>query len=73
MDDLNRKLDRLNENVKVHIEKRQKARKDAWNNLRSNHPDQAEYITAISSVFGKPKIVIVKDETGIVLDSRKLK
>jgi len=67
------KLARLGAAISESQQAKRDARQSAWSNLCEKHPDIASHISAISAVFGKPKVVIVKDDTGIVLDSRRLK
>jgi hypothetical protein len=48
--------------------KQQKA--SDWKRVQEEHPEQAEFITAMSAVFGKPASVQVKtDEGDVILDT----
>lgn len=54
---------------------REQARKaEAWDKVKTDYPDIADFITSMTATFGKPKRVVVRNtETNeVVLDSRKL-
>lgn len=43
-----------------------------WSVIQHEHPDIAGFITDFSIVFGKPGMVIVKDQAGdVLLDTRR--
>ena len=80
--DLNKRLESLRQTVQkttirrdtedqVKNEKLRQKKATDWANLQAKHPDAADFITEISKEFGKPAMVVVADETGLILDSRK--
>jgi hypothetical protein len=43
-----------------------------WKRVQEEHPEQAEFITAMSAVFGKPASVQVKTDKGdVILDTER--
>ena len=80
--DLNKRLESLRQTVQKTTNRRdaenqvrqqelQSQKAQDWSNLQAKHPDAADFITQISKEFGKPAMVVVADETGLILDSRK--
>ena len=80
---LNDRLGRLSQTVQHRIAKRNErlqsehaakhARKAAdWKTVQERHPDVATHISEFASVFGKPALLWVTDNTGdVLLDSRR--
>lgn len=74
--DITARLNRLTDTVNsVREPKRQKQREEKAH-LRNAHPDMADALAAITSVFNQPgdiKRICVKDDTGLILDSNHWK
>ena len=79
--DLNARLDSLRQTVETvsarrKIEADQKAvelrqkKADDWRKVKTDYPEIAESIGLISEVFGKPELVLIKDQDEVILDSR---
>jgi hypothetical protein len=74
--DITARLNRLTDTVNaVREPKRQKQREEKAH-LRNEHPEMADALAAITSVFNQPgdiKRIRVKDDTGLILDSNHWK
>lgn len=79
--DLNARLDSLRQTVETvsarrKIEADQKAvelkqkKANDWRRVKTDYPEIAESIGLIAQVFGKPELVLIKDQDEIILDSR---
>jgi len=79
--DLSARLDSLRQTVETvsarrKIEADQKAvelrqkKADDWRRVKTDYPEIAESIGLISEVFGKPELVLIKDQDEVILDSR---
>lgn len=42
-----------------------------WNRILETQPEAAEFVTEISKELGKPERVLIWNDTGILLDSKK--
>lgn len=43
-----------------------------WQTVQDNHPDVAAHIAEFAAVFGRPAMLMVRDDTGtVILDSRR--
>lgn len=70
-DSLTASLDRLQATVSSGIEER-KRRREAWDRVRTEAPEHAEWITAVSAAFGRPARVRVRVGGVVLLDSKTL-
>lgn len=79
--DLNARLDSLRQTVETvsarrKIEADQKAvelkqkKANDWRRVKTDYPEIAESIGLIAQVFGKPELVLIKDQDKVILDSR---
>lgn len=79
--DLNARLDSLRQTVETvsarrKIEADQKAvelkqkKANDWRRVKTDYPEIAKSIGLISEVFGKPELVLIKDQDEVILDSR---
>lgn len=79
--DLNARLDSLRQTVETvsarrKIEADQKAvelkqkKANDWRRVKTDYPEIAESIGLIAQVFGKPELVLIKDQDEVILDSR---
>ena len=79
MADLTESLNRLNATVSAKTgERNQKQaalndrKREDWSRVVSEHPDHADFIRAVSQLFGKPDRLTVKTDAGeVVMDSRR--
>ena len=49
----------------------QKQKADDWNKFKAEYPEGADFATQMTAAFGKPKLFLVWNDDGIILDSRK--
>lgn len=66
-------LDDLGDKLKQRRDEMVAKRKADWERINREHPDNAEFITAASEVFGKPKRVIVRTKDEVLMDSENYK
>lgn len=71
-DTLTASLDRLQTTVSAGIEERKRRRREAWDRVRTEAPEHAEWITAVSAAFGRPARVRVRVGGVVLLDSKTL-
>ena len=47
-------------------------KRDDWSRVCADHPDHAQFIRAVTQLFGKPDRLAVKTDAGeVVMDSRR--
>ena len=71
-DTLTASLDRLQATVSAGIEERKRLRREVWDRVRTEAPEHAEWITAVSAAFGRPARVRVQVGGVVLLDSKTL-
>lgn len=74
MDALTVGLGRLGDRLSEKHQEERTRKADDWQRVQDEHPDVAQFITDVASVFGKPASVVVKTTEGdVILDSSRYK
>jgi len=79
MADLTESLNRLNATVSAKSVERNRTqavmndrKRDDWSRVAADHPDHADFIRAVTQLFGKPDRLTVKTDAGeVLMDSRR--
>ena len=67
---MDEKLKQLGQAISAGAQTKRDMKADDWAQVQRHHPEMAEFITAMSAVFGKPASVQVKtDEGDVILDT----
>jgi hypothetical protein len=69
---MDEKLKKLGQSISAGAQAKRDRKTSDWARVQTEHPDQAHFISAIGAVFGKPKHVQVKTDSGdVILDSSR--
>lgn len=71
-DTLTASLERLQTTVLAGIEERKRRRREVWDLVRTEAPEHAEWIAAVSAAFGRLARVRVRVGGVVLLDSKTL-
>jgi hypothetical protein len=69
---MDEKLKQLGQSISAGAQAKRDRKTSDWERVQEEHPDQAEFIAAMSAVFGKPASVQVKTDKGdVILDTER--
>lgn len=74
MDNIEQSIENLRAAADRKRERERAKKSEAWNKVKTDYPDIAEFITSMTATFGKPERVVVRntENNEVVLDSRTL-